>query len=270
MSSVERDESLEAGEPIYLYTFTRGTVSWRYTNSDRNEVFGGHTFLTTAIDHSAIKTTGSNESSDVSITLPRSLSVAENWFPWPPSDIIMCMIQTVHEGEADAQMIWIGRLVQPKFSDNELTLLSEPYVTSGRAVAPAPRIQRSCRKTLYGPQCKVDPEAHRVAGTIASIDGFVLNIAAAATFPNGRLVNGAVEWERPDGLKMSRTIEQHEGASVVIDYGDLSLEELLDVTLLPGCRQSFEDCRDYFENELNCGAQKYIPIRNPHDGNPVR
>lgn len=273
MSSVDRDESLEEGEPVFFYEIMRGPIVWRHTNSDRDEEFDGETFVHTAISHGNIKTTGNGDSSDVTITLPRDLPVADNWFPWTPSDVVMVTIRAWHRGEADAIVIWIGRLVQPKFTDNELSLVAEPYMTTGRSIATAPRLQRSCGKTCYMQGeglCNVDPDDHRVAATVTAIDGFMLTIAEAATFPDGRLVNGVFEWVRADGLTISRTIEMHVGTSVVINYSDTSLDPPVEGSLLPGCKQSYEDCRDYFANELNCGALKYIPLRSPHDGNPVR
>ena len=271
MTSLTRDESLEAGEPIYLYTFARGTSVWRYTNIDRDRLYAGDTYTSAAISHSTIRSTSNTEGSDISITFPRDLPVAANWYPWPPSDIIYCTIKVVHEGETDAISVWsVGRIIQPKFTDNELTVVSEPPTTTGRTTAPSLRLQRTCWKTVFGPDCKVNPEKYRVNSTLTAINGFTLTIPGAASFPNGRLVNGVVEWTRADGLLMSRTIEQHVGTLVTIDYGDLSLVAAMNLSLLPGCKQTYDDCELYFANTQNCGALVYIPTRNPYDGNPVR
>ena len=270
MTSEARDASRESGEPIYYYAFVRGTVAWRYTSADRELTYATHAYAPAPITHSGIKSGGDSGGQSISITMPRTLDVATNWFPWPPADVIMCSIFCQHAGETDALLIWSGRVLQPKWSDTTLTLVSESMMTLTRGAAPAPRLQRSCWKTCYSTACGVDPEAHRVAGTITAIDGFTLTIAAAATFPDGRLVNGVLEWETDDGLVMSRTIEIHASSDITIDYGDISLEVGLAVSLLPGCRQSWDDCDTYFDNAENCGALEYIPSRNPHDGNPVR
>jgi hypothetical protein len=37
----------------------------------------------------------------------------------------------------------------------------------------------------------------------------------------------------------------------------------------PGCRQTFSDCSDYFNNGDNYGGDLWLPGRNPYDGNPV-
>jgi hypothetical protein len=270
MTSEARDASREDGEPIYFYVFARQALAWRYTSADRELVYATSTYTPTPITHSSIKSGGDSGGQSISITLPRTLDVATNWFPWPPADVIMCSIFCQHAGETDALLIWSGRVLQPEWSDPTLTLVSESMMTLTRAAAPAPRLQRSCWKSCYSADCGVDPEVHRVAGTIIAIDGFTLTIAAAATFPDGRLVNGVLEWTRPDGLAMSRTIEAHAGSVITIDYGDTSLAVALAVSLLPGCRQSYDDCDSYFANAVNCGELSYIPTRNPHDGNPVR
>ena len=270
MTSEARDQSRESGEPIYFYAFMRGTVTWRYTSADRDLPYAGNDFTKASITHSNIKSGGDSGGQSISITMPRTLDVATNWFPWPPADVIMCTIFCQHAGETDAQVIFSGRVLQPKWSDATLTLVSEDMLSITRGAAPAPRLQRSCWKTAYSTEFGIDPDDYRVAGTISAMDGFTLTIAAAATFPDGRLVNGVLEWERPDGLLMSRTIEMHAGSDITIDYGDISLEVGLDVSLLPGYRQSWDDANDYFDNAVNCGSLEYIPSRNPHDGNPVR
>lgn len=270
MTSEARDASREDGEPIYFYAFMRQTLAWRYTSADRELTFASNAYVPAAITHSNIKAGGDSGGAAISISMPRTLDVATWWFPWTPSDVIFCSIFCQHAGETDALLIWSGRVLQPKWSDTTLTLVSEEQLTLTRSAAPAPRLQRSCWKTCFSTACGADPDVHRVAGTIAAIDGLTLTIAAAAGFPAGRLVNGVVEWETPDGLVMSRTIEIQSGSNVTIDYGDTSLEEGLDVSLLPGCRQSLDDCDTYFDNAVNCGELSYIPTRNPQDGNPVR
>ncbi|HSD16777.1 MAG TPA: phage BR0599 family protein [Thermomonas sp.] len=270
MTSEARDASREDGEPIYFYVFMRQSLAWRYTSADRELAYAGNDYASSAITHTGIKSGGDSGGVSISISMPRTLDVVTNWFPWTPADVIMCSIFCQHAGETDALLIWSGRVLQPKWTDTTLTLVSEELITITRGAAPAPRLQRSCWKACYSADCGVDPEVHRVAGTITAIDGFTLTIAAAAGFPDGRLVNGVLEWARPDGLLMSRTIEIHAGSSVTIDYGDTSLEIGLDVSLLPGCRQSWDDCDTYFDNAVNCGELSYIPTRNPHDGNPVR
>ena len=268
MTSVDRDSSTDEGEPIYLYMFARQGNTWRYASSDRIESHAGDDYLPLQITNSGIRSGGDDASIEVS--LPRDTAVALNWFPWPPSDFVYCTIFIKHVGETDALVVWSGRLVQPKFGNTSLTLVSEPTMSLVSGTAPSPRLQRSCWKTCFGPDCRADPEVHKVESTVTAIDGFTLTIPGATSFPDGRLVNGVVEWVRPDGIGISRTIEAHVGDQVTINYSDLSLVEDIDVVLLPGCKQSLDDCDEYFDNLVNCGAIDTIPIRNPHDGNPVR
>lgn len=270
MTSEARDASRESGEPIYLYVFARQALAWRYTSADRAIDYGGNSYQPAAITHGSIRIGGESSSEAVEITLPRSLPVAGNWAPFPPADPIYCNIFAHHAGETDALMIGIGRVVQPRWGEATLSLSVETTLTHTRSAASSPRLQRSCWKTLYGPDCGVDPALHRVAGTVSAVSGFTLTVAAAAGFPDGRLVNGVLEWTRTDGIAELRTIVAHAGSSITVDYGSPTLVAGLAVGLLPGCRQSWDDDNSYFNNADNCGALEYIPIRNPHDGNPLR
>lgn len=272
-----RDVAATEGQEVELYQFARQGQTWCYASAQNPAASGwgfeyaSKVYAPAAISRTAVQVGGDGGRSDkVTITLPRTLAVAGNWRPFPPADMIAITVFRWKVGQPTADMVWTGRVVQPKWSDTTLTLTTESTMTLTRSAAPAPRLQGSCWKTLYGPDCKVNPAAHRVAGTIGAINGFTLTIAAAAGFPDGRLVNGVLEWTRADGIAEVRTIVAHAGSSVTVDYGTDTWSVGLAVSLLPGCRQSYDDCAGYFNNSINCGALEYIPKRNPHDGNPVR
>ena len=90
---------------------------------------------------------------------------------------------------------------------------------------------------------------------------------AFAAVASGRLAGGFVNWTRQDGLTEFRTITNHVGNQITLDYGADDLAAGLDMTVFPGCAHNWADCKDYFNNGANYGGCLYLPQENPFAGN---
>lgn len=267
MTSEARDAALLGGQPIKLFRITRGVLSWFYTSADRPIVYGGDTYLPAAIAHDKITDGGEQQKRTINITLPKTLAVADNWRPYPPSDPIAITIWTQHYGETDYLVDWIGRLLAPVFDDTKLTLTSEPSQTRNKRGGRSGSWQRGCPLVLFF--CGVSKAAHALPATLTSVAGLVLTAAEFGTLPSGRLNGGWIEWTRTDGLLERRSINAHSGTSITVLYGAADIATGLAVTAYPGCAGTFTDCM-YFANTDNFGGELYIPGRDYYDGNPVR
>jgi uncharacterized phage protein (TIGR02218 family) len=267
MSSESREYSLTEGMPLKLFRFTRGTTHWRYTNADRVIEHDGHDYLPLAISHTEVRDTGEVNQASIVITMPKDAPVAANWHPWPPGDTITVTVWTQHYGETDALVDWLGRVVSPRWNDKELRLTSEPGQTRGRRGSRGRVWQRPCDRVLYG--CGVDPADHELPATLSDVTGFTLTSAAFLALPAGRLAGGFVEWTDSDSWIHRRTIEEHPGETIVIDYGGQDLADGLELVAYPGCAGTWADC-EYYENTDNYGGHLFMPGRNYWDGNPVR
>lgn len=254
---------------VKLFRFTRQHLHWHYTSADRVIELDGQDFLPAPISHTGITDGGDANKVSIRITLPRTLPVAANWWPWPPGDVIVATIWTKDVGEDQAFVDWIGRVVAPQFTGNELTLVSEPNSTTARRGGKGRVLGRGCDHILFSAGCGVDPADHALPATLDGVAGLTLAATAFLALPSGRLAGGWIEWEREDGLIERRSIAQHTGNAIVIDYGADELAPDLEVTAYPGCAQTWEDC-EYYENTENYGGWLYRPTRNFYDGNPVR
>lgn len=266
MTSEARDASATTGQPIKYYVFTRGTKTWRYTDADRLLFYNGDAYAPAPITHSAIQDGGEQNKISITITLPKSLTVAANWRPYPPSDPIAVTILTQHYGETDALADWVGRVISPKYGDTTLVLTSEPTGTSARRGHGGRTWQRGCDLLLF--YCGVDRAVHALPATLSAVTGLTLTAAAFATRPSGRMAGGYIEWMRSDGLLDRRSIDSHSASAIVIDYSAADLLVGLALTAYPGCNQGWDDCT-YYANTDNFGGELWIPGRNYYDGNPV-
>lgn len=272
MTSEARDAALLGGQPLKLYRITRGVLSWFYTNADAAVEFGGDTYLPTAIDNSKITDGGEQQKHTITITLPKTLDVAYNWRPYPPSDPIAITIWTLHNGEADYLVDWIGRLLAPVFDDTKLTLTSEPSQTRNKRGGRSRSWQRGCDLVLFSQGnglCNLAKAARALPATLTDVAGLTLTATEFGTLPSGRLNGGWIEWTRADGLLERRSINAHSGTTITVLYGAADLAIGLAVTAFPGCAGTYDDCT-YFGNKDNFGGELWIPGRDYYDGNPVR
>lgn len=272
MTSEARDVALLGGQPIKLYRITRGNLHWYYTNAGREIDFRGDTYEPTAIANDKITDGGEQQKRTINITLPKTLAVATNWRPYPPSDPMAITIWTLHQGETDYLVDWVGRLISPVFDDTKLTLTSEPSQTRNKRGGRSRVWQRGCDLVLFSQGnglCNLDKAAHAIAATLTAVTGLTLRAAAFAAVPTGRLNGGWIEWTRSDGLTERRSINAHAGDSITVLYGAADLLPNLNLTAFPGCGGTFDDCT-YFGNNPNFGGEMYIPGRDYYDGNPVR
>lgn len=231
MSSVDRERSLDEGEPIRFYRFARGAVTWCYNSSREELTHAEEVYAPASITRSAIRQGPESGQVDITITMPVNLDVAENWRPYPPSDPVILTIYVRHVGETDALVEWIGRCVAPVFTDAELELRCEPGHTLGRQESSIARYTRGCGVPLYsvGPgMCNLDPDGVEIPAELDTVDGAVVTAVGFLLAPRS-LIGGVLQWL--DGMTpMERDIIAHDGVEVTLSSGDASLVAELEVT----------------------------------------
>jgi hypothetical protein len=266
------ERSRYGGKPIGLLRLSRGALVERYTTADREIEVGADVYLPLAITRSAIRDSVERAKSQLTLTLPIDAPAAAWWRPFPPSSRVGVTWLAKHQGSTDVIVEWSGRVVQPKFSDTLLTLTCDPSLSDPRSRGMPWRWQKGCPLALYSQglgMCNVNKALFAVPGTVTEAIGASLRCDAFAAVPAGRLAGGFVEWTRADGEPEKRSIMVHDGDLILLEYGAEDIEEDLEVTAYPGCRHTFADCRDFFENEPNYGGAVYGPDRSAFDGNPV-
>lgn len=266
------------GRPIRLFVFTLQGLTWRFCTADQDQVIGGFTYLSAQIDRSEIRQTTERAKDKIEITLaylrdvnapefPVTQSLGDNWHPYAPSDTVRVVCMAAHIGDTDPpQVEWMGVVVQPKFTDTELTLTCEPGVGIASALNQGPKWQRGCWKTVYstGPRgCLLDPEAFVVAATLTGVTGLTLTATEFGTAPL-TLAGGWWEWTRTDGLVERRSIMSHSGTSIVLLYGAEDLAIGVAGVARPHCEQTWAACTAR-SNTINFGGAIYKPVKNPSE-----
>lgn len=260
--------SRHGGRPIGLLRLARGNVLALYTTASRPITIGLDTYQPLPISRSALRDSTDRRKNSLTITMPVDADCASWWRPYPPGRRVDVTWLAMHFGDGEVTTEWTGRVIATSFTDSELELNCEQSKATARTRGRFLRWMKGCTFALYDlATCRVDKALHAVAATLTIADGVALEAAAFATFPDGRLAGGMVEWIRPDGESDFRTIMAHEGTAIVLNYGTEDLDDGSEVTVYPGCKHNAEDCDTYFNNGPNYGGAKNKPIRSPFDGN---
>ncbi len=234
MTSEAREKAYEGGQPVMLFRFTRGNVSWRYTSSDRPETHNGDIYLPAAIERGRVRQGIEEAQLAVTVTLPSTLPVADNWRPYPPSEAVVLTIFIRHVNETDALADWVGRVVAPKFSGATLELTGEPTATGSRREGASRIWQRACDVPLYsqGPgMCNLQADAVPVPAVLSAVDDVTLTAPGFAGAPRS-LAGGVLEWVDVAEETQQRAIVTHDGDTITVDTGSVDFVPELAVTAI--------------------------------------
>lgn len=265
------ETSLESGQPTRNFEFSRGPLRWYYTTADRDITIDSRVFRTgSGISDSGMQFTGEPSADTYLVTMSSNTEVPLMFRGLPPSDPINLKVWDYHYGDDTWIISWVGVIKGCKWPSDEVAELACQSIAAALDV-PGLRLgwQRSCPYTLYRLGCNVDPNIHRVLGSIIAMDGLRIEVVAALGYPDGWFSGGMVEWPIGAGVYEARGIRQHTGASLLLLGGTYGAELTYPVRLYPGCNRTIATCSAKFNNDANYGGQPQLPGRSPFDGNRV-
>lgn len=266
-----REISSDLGSPVELYEFVRGAYRIRLTSADRVIAFGGFDYSRMPMSRSAIESSIEAARAGVTVTVPRTMEVAEWHRSAAPADVITLTIRQTHLNDPDAQfvVVWQGRVVVVEFQGAAALITCESVYTSIRRAGLRRQYSKNCPHALYLGECKVVPGSFSSSGAVTAISGFGVTVSAFGALPAGYLAGGYMEIFRASAQVERRSIASHAGSVATLSQAILGLVVGDIVTAYPGCDHTIGTCASKFANVLNYGGQPYIPIKNPFDGSPV-
>ncbi|MEY9717851.1 putative phage protein (TIGR02218 family) [Sinorhizobium fredii] len=265
MSYDAYETSVDTGSPYFLYLFDNGVTPERLTSEPEALTRVGESWTPSPVSHGDLEQTGDIEKSSLDLTFPLSNSFART-FLTPAAAITTVTIWRGHRDDMTEtlRVVWKGRAVGAKDRGNEIVVSVESVFTSMRRTGCRARYQRTCRHALYFPGCDLDRAAFEVAGTVTSVDGLVLTIAAAAAAADGDYAAGIVNFGGVMGF-----VARHVGNQVTLLTAIAGLAETVaangsaTVLLAPGCNLTRSRCNSRFNNGLNFGGFDRMPDNNP-------
>ena len=269
MSFDTRERSVQTGEPVELYTFTRDAQVWRFTSADRDKTVSAQTYTAAIITRSDIESGSELARSPLRLEVPRDFAVADLWRVAPPTSRVTVLLRQYHEGDSELVTLWTGRILNVEFEGARANILCEPVFTTVKRIGLRRLYQRQCPHALYGTRCGVNRADFDVAGTVASISGAAVSVSAASSFADGYFSGGYLEFQPSAGVYERRFIEAHAGAALTIMGSTFGLAVSTSVTLYPGCAHTLAVCQSKFSNAANYGGMPWMPESNPFGGSAV-
>lgn len=269
MSYSAREVSAADGRPVELFTFARGSFIWRYTSADRDVTEETNLYLAAVIRRPKIEQGTEVARSVLSLVVPRTLGVLDQFRIVPPSDEVVVTIRQYHFGDSDIATIWQGVILGVKFNDDEAVIQVEPRSNGLRRMGLRRPYQRQCPFVLYGADCRLAREDFRLSGATSAVAGVSISVPEADLLADGYFDGGYIEWEIAVGVFERRAIAAHVGAVLTLDVQTVGLLIGQPVFLYPGCDHSAATCGTKFSNILNYGGMPYIPLKNPFGSDPV-
>lgn len=266
------EESLEDGEPIYLYRFALNEKVWRYTSADADITAAGALWVAVPIADSGVSLTGETSSDALTIQTVTKIMPAQIYMKYPPSRPMSVSILRTHDSDLDnTKAIYVGEVSQhnvpiPGQSVFTLETLTAAMQREGLRMA----WQRDCTHVLYDTlTCRANKAGKGVAAVISSLLDGELVATALAAFPDNYFAGGFVEWNDTNRGIEARSIESNIGGTLNMFGNTDGLTVGQAITAYPGCMHNTDACITTFNNLLNYGGIPDFAGESPFDGNPV-
>lgn len=269
MAHGAREASVQSGEPVELYRFWRGLKSWRYTSSASAVYFNEEWYDPAVISRSGVEYTSEEGRSNIKITCPRDLPVADLYRIYPPSDVVQAAVYRVHAGESLGAVIWMGRVVGARWTGAKAEITCEPVANAMARTGLRRLYQRSCPHVLYGPDCGLNKTSYAVSVTLSEIAPVAGGVALKSSgFDSTGYAGGFVEWTDTDLNVERRYISDVVTGGVVVPAAIPGVAVGSTLTFYRGCGHNIAGCKT-FGNVPNYGGFPYIPAKNPFDGSSL-
>lgn len=259
------------GRPVYLYSFSLGAATWRYTSSDADVVLDGYRWSAVPISDDGVKLTGEAVTDSLGITAPNSIAPVQMFIGTPPSQSMIVRIFHYHEGDNEKVSVYIGEVQQVNQPEpGTATITCDTISVSMQRDGLRLAWQRTCPYAVYDPlTCKASKAAHMIPLVVYDVQGNTVIFNGLDAIEDGVLDGGFIEWEHPSRGTEFRGIEKQK-ANVCEMFGLADgLYYGLTVKAYPGCNRGTEDCTTKFNNLGNYGGIPDLPGKSPFDGDPV-
>lgn len=255
-------------EPIELYTFVRQSTVFRYTSADEDKTFAGFLYESVPMERTSFNQELESAKQAITISSIKDLAVTQTFRSSPSSNVTTVNIQRYHEGDTEAVVLWLGRIINVKFSERKVAISCDPFFTSLKRSCLRLRYQTNCPHVLYSDSCGVARASFELNATLLGANGIQLISGDFTAFADGYFNGGYVEWD-DSGITEQRFILAHVGDSIVINLPFPGIPGNADVKAFPGCDHTLAVCNVTFSNEDNYGGQPFYPEVNPMGGSPV-
>lgn len=270
MSFASLETSVDSGRPLELLLINYSQQSWYYTTSEVPVIHNFNEYTPYPFIAGKRQNTSDASKATMVVKVPHDAPVGELFRIRPPSEVVTVTLFGEHFLDNDFQTFWKGRITAVNWELPWLELHVENVFASLRRLGIKRRYGIPCPHTLYEDGCFVDREVYRVSGTVGSITGSTLGIAAINSSVAGYYSGGYAEWiSSVTGAMERQMIMASSPGSVFVSSAPVGLAVGQAIDVLPGCDHLFLTCDQKFANTLNYGGMPFRPEKNPFNGSTI-
>lgn len=269
MTFNEYEISLDAGDPVELYTFAVGTETFRYTSTDEAITTGGNTYEPIPIAGGPVVMRSEAILEPIEITVPATNEFALKYLTVPPGQLSTVTIDRMHRDDPDEELqrIFAGSVHSVRFSEDFSEAVLGAFWTTANHNRQIPRFTfgSPCNYVLGDSStCKVNLESpsFKHTGQVAAAVGRILTVSGiTGSFPDGFFTGGVV---RTVTFNDRRLVVKHVGdeLTLIVAFHDDIVGTLADVRA--GCDHRIEgDCATKYDNVIEYGGWPFSPNQNP-------
>lgn len=273
------EQSVEAGQPIYLLHFSDGSRHWRYNTGPEDIVVDAETYTAQAgVKGGKIEIARNAFRTRYELELPWSCPFGQAYLAAPPDGIVTLTVHRFHTLTTPgdwpygwgvygggvypyypAATWWRGYVQDVSFRPSHRLIVRcvPSYTQLGRAGL-CLRWGRACQVPLYSTACGIDRADHAATGTVTAVSGYTVTADVFDTEDDGYWVGGEIVTSA-----YRRLIIAHADTVVTLAATIPGLAASDSFTVYPGCDHAMSTCRDKFSNLVNYRGQPYIPTQNP-------
>lgn len=258
--------STEQSRPIELYEITKGSAVYRYANTQDTITVGGLDFQPIAISRGRIGIGADAQTSTLTITLPGSLPLPQEFIIVPPAEQVRVNIYRYERDETPSfntqVQLFEGYLEECGWTKNgaEAELICKSIESLLGQNIPRFRFTSACNHIVYDDACGVSAALHSHLGTITAISGNTATIdglsASGIDATGGYMTTG--------GSSDFRMVLSQSGDVVTLPLPFAADPTGTNGQVFRGCDHDIHgDCALTFDNVANYGGFAFVPKRNP-------
>ena len=258
---IDKEEAVQR-KPVEIYHMWRDEgIHWRYTSGDVAIVYDGETYAPASLERSLVSYNSQLEITTMNIQIGALDDSIIEFISSNPVEILWIMVSKLHREQSplEPDVVFIGQIKDVSFKGVSASVRCVGFEHFLKMPVPVWRYQLTCNHAVFDSKCALTAASYKVA-TAVTIDSTETQLTSndfadetSGYFTRGKVVLG-VE---------SRTIVDHSGTVIKINYKFSELEAGDFVDVYPGCDGKIETCRDKYDNVDNFLGFPFMPVENP-------
>jgi len=259
-----QETSIESGQPVELYVFSIGNLTYRYTSAEDTVVFAAQQYVSRQIERTDPAQSDADRRTELKVTLPADDPVCLPFIGVVPGQPLTLDLFRFHRGDTEAENVWSGTIIGATFKKRGAACEMSGMTSESAFNRNIPRLkyQGLCNHVLYDSACAILKVSHVYTDNVSAVSGATVTInGILAAKGDGWSVGGYIDFNGSDYRLV--TAQSGDTLTLILPFSDDVIGKEVDV--YAGCDHTLSVCESKFSNNLNYGGFAFVPVLNPFD-----